>query len=317
MSRFSNPISRSIASLVLIAAAGAGLAVSSSHAQPTSSGLPSSVLITKMPTDAKEVSAAVVSAQPGEKITLRGRIALAKDAFDQSKSVFTLTDDAAAAGCCPKDGSLMESCKLGGDRKATIQVIDAAGKPISGGLDGRSGLKHGAEVFVVGTVASTNGKDSLVVNASGLHVPAVSVPLGLFTGEAAADAKNVSDARKTGGFKKGDKIVLRGVIGGSKEPFVTSRTMFTLMGNALKPCNANPDDKCASPWDYCCDPKSAITANSATIRVVDAKGNPLKTDLKGRAGLKELSDVVVVGTVAMADKNSLIVDASSLHVAKP
>lgn len=286
-------------------------------AKPTPEPLPSSVVLSEMPTDSKEVAAAIGSAKPGDRITLRGRIALAKDAFDASKSVFTLTDDAAAAGCCPKDGTLVDSCKLNGEQKATIQLVDASGQPKSGGLDGRNGLKHGAEVFVVGTVASTNGKDALVINATALHVPMVGLPLGVISKDAGPDAKDVSDVKKAGGLKKGDKVMIRGLIGGSKAPFVGGRAMFTLVGNAIKPCNAKPGDKCSSPWDYCCDPKSAITANSATIRVVDAQGNPLKLELKGRAGLRELSDVIVAGTVSMADKATLIVDATSVQVVAP
>ena len=99
-------------------------------------------------------------------------------------------------------------------------------------------------------------------------------PSGFFTSQVPAEARNVSDVKKAGALKKGDKVVLRGVIGGSKEPFVQNRAVFTLVGNGLKPCNANPEDTCATPWDYCCDPRSEVAAHSATIFVTDAKGNP-------------------------------------------
>lgn len=307
-----------VSALVAAACGWLAGAATPAFAQPKAAGspLPDSVALKAIPADAVEVAAAVPGAKAGDKLTLRGRIAMARDAFDPAKASFVLTDDASASSCCPKDGTLVETCKLDGTRRATVRIVDAAGQPLSGGLEGRAGLKHGAEVFVVGTVAASSEKDALVVNATGVHVPTVGIPLGLI-GAGIKDAKDVSDLKKAGGLKKGDRVVLRGLVGGSKSPFVSGRTMFTLVGNALHPCNASGDDHCKTPWDYCCDPKSVITANSATVRIVDGQGNPLKADLKGRAGIRELSEIVVSGKVLSADKGTLIVDAEMLEVAKP
>jgi hypothetical protein len=309
--------SRSLAGLLCAAAL---LCPATAHAQDgrkKSQPLPPSVEAAPMPAGALEIADAMKAAKVGQEIALRGRIAMAKDAFASDSAVFTLTDDAAAAGCCPKDGSLMETCKLPPAMKATIQIVDESGSPLKTGLDGKGGLRHGAEVFVVGQVASANGSDSLVVSARAIHVPRAGLPIGFFVRQAPQAAKDLSDARKSGQLKKGDTVELRGVIGGSRDPFVEGRAMFTLMGSGLKPCNANPDDKCAQPWDYCCETQDDIKANSATIRIPDDKGNPLRTDIKGRVGIKELSEVVVVGKVAMADKGVLLVDASSIYVVRP
>jgi hypothetical protein len=51
-----------------------------------------------------------------------------------------------------------------------------------------------------------------------------------------------------------------------------------------------------------------------TVQVVDAKGAPLRTDLKRRRGLKELSEVVVTGTVAVAGEKGVVVTAATMHV---
>jgi hypothetical protein len=285
------------------------------HAQGSSTKagepLPAKLSLPSIPANAVEVTDAVKAAQPGQTVTLHGRIAMAKDAFAAGGAGFTLSDDAAVAGCCPADGTLMDTCTFTGAAKAVVKVAGAGAK-----LEGKGGLRHGAEVFVVGKVDSSNGSDSLVVTATGIYVPEGSLPAGFFSKEVPADAKDLSAVRKAATLKKGDTVVLRGVIGGSRDPFVANRAMFTLMGSGLKPCNANPDDKCKTPWDYCCDPKSEIAAHSATIRVADAKGNPLRTDIKGRQGIKELTEVIVVGTVAVADKGVLIVNATRLHRVK-
>jgi hypothetical protein len=141
--------------------------------------------------------------------------------------------------------------------------------------------------------------------------------VGFFVREAPQSAKDLSEVKKTGALKKGDTVEIRGVIGGSKDPFVAGRAMFTLIGGALKPCSARPGDKCQTPWDYCCERQNDIKANSATIRVGDEKGNPPRTDFKGRMGIKELSEVAVVGTVAMADRGIVIIEATKMHVVRP
>ena len=86
------------------------------------------------------------------------------------------------------------------------------------------------------------------------------------------------------------------------------------MGRGLKSCNENPDDHCKMPWDYCCETKADILANSVTVQIADAKGQPLRTDMKGRRGLKELSEITVVGTVTVADSKAVVVNASLIQV---
>lgn len=142
------------------------------------------------------------------------------------------------------------------------------------------------------------------------------LPASLFAATAPEDARDVSEARKSK-INEGDIVTLRGVIGGSRQPFVPGRAVFTLMGSALKPCNEIPGDNCGTPWDYCCERRSDITANSATIRVVDAKGDPVRIDVKGQHGVKELSEVIVTGKVSAVESGVLVVDATSIHVVRP
>ena len=71
---------------------------------------------------------------------------------------------------------------------------------------------------------------------------------------------------------------------------------------------------CKTPWDYCCDPREVITANSAVIQLVGTDGQPLKAGLDGVRGLKPQATVTVVGTVAKAEGQNLVINASGLFV---
>ena len=141
------------------------------------------------------------------------------------------------------------------------------------------------------------------------------LPSGFFLTQEPTAAKTVEDAKKSA--KPGDPITLHGRIGGAKDPFVDGRAVFTLMGAGLKPCGAGsamPD--CKTPWDYCCDTSREIAEHSATIQVVDASGAPLRLSIKGRNGIRELSDLIVVGKVMQADGRLMIVNASGVFVKK-
>jgi hypothetical protein len=127
--------------------------------------------------------------------------------------------------------------------------------------------------------------------------------------DAPAGAKDIIDAKKT--LKFGDEVVLRGVVGGREKPFTDGRAQMMLMDATLKSCK-NMGDDCKTPWDYCCE--SDIPSKAATVQVVDADGKPIKADLRGFAGLKPFSEVVVKGKVAQAELNNLVVNATGVYV---
>jgi hypothetical protein len=140
------------------------------------------------------------------------------------------------------------------------------------------------------------------------------LPATLFLTAAPADARDVKAAKT--GLKVGDEVTLRGRIGGSSQPFVDGRAVLTIVDKALPACSDNPDDNCATPWDYCCESRADILANSATVQVVDQAGQPLKIGLENAQGLNPLREIVVVGKVAQRDDAGvLVVNATGLFVA--
>lgn len=305
-----------LAAVLAAGAAGLGaLTPSAAFAQVKSIADVKTLVKPELPAGAMEITVAMKAAKVGETITVRGNVAMSKDAFVEKRSMFTLVDESTRKGCCPPSDKLPDTaCDIPAEGRATVQIVDASGRPLRAGLNGEHGLKPGAEVFVTGKVETANGTDALVLTVVSMHVPKAPLSTGFFVDKQPENAKDVSEARKAGTIKVGDEVVLRGRVGGSKEPFVAGRAVFTLMGRGLKACNENPDDKCSKPWDYCCETKEDILANAVTVQVVDAKGQILRTDMKGRRGLKELSEMVVVGKVASADGKAVVVNATAVHV---
>jgi len=139
------------------------------------------------------------------------------------------------------------------------------------------------------------------------------LPTGFFLAGTPKEAVEVKDAKPNA--KVGDTVTIIGRIGGSREPFVDGRAIFTLVDTRLKACGEGAEeDGCKTPWDYCCEPRKELTANMATVRIVGADGQPLKYGLMNVQGLKPLARVTVVGTVAEAEGGVLVVNASGVHV---
>lgn len=166
------------------------------------------------------------------------------------------------------------------------------------------------------TLAAACDSKSDKAAPGGKQAAGIALPAGLFLSSPPTDAREVKAAK--GGAAQGKPVVLRGRVGGSEQPFSPGTAIFTLVDFALPACSDNPDDKCATPWDYCCERPEDIVAHAATVQVVDAAGKPLKVGLNGLGGLVPLSEVLVVGTVAQRDDGGVfIVNATGLFVVKP
>ena len=129
------------------------------------------------------------------------------------------------------------------------------------------------------------------------------------------DALTVTEARKNP--KPGIEVTISGKVMGKMDPFVDGRALLTLGDPAkLTTCDLIPGDSCETPWDVCCDDPDLIKESIATVQVVDDQGRPLKAGLKGLGGMKELSSLVIKGTVAEgSNADNLLINATGIHVA--
>ena len=141
------------------------------------------------------------------------------------------------------------------------------------------------------------------------------IPTGLFASLPVDDAVSVLDAKASA--KQGESVLVRGRIGGSGSPFVDGRAMFTIVDASVLACSDTPGDGCKTPWDYCCEQPAGIAKHAATVRVNGEDGSTIRASLKGQGGLRELSTVVVRGTVSQADGAVLVIDAEAISVEAP
>lgn len=117
----------------------------------------------------------------------------------------------------------------------------------------------------------------------------------------------------------GESITLRGKVGGKINPISDAVAILVLADEkAITSCDDMPGDACETPWDYCCEDSSKIAASTATIQVRNADGRVLRSSLRDVAGLKELSRLVIAGTVdESSTAEALIVNADKIHVEQP
>lgn len=139
------------------------------------------------------------------------------------------------------------------------------------------------------------------------------LPAGFFLESEPAEHAGVKECK--GAAKPGDRVSMHGRIGGSEEPFVAQRAIFTMMDLGVPSCADMGEDHCPTPWDYCCEPGESKLANGATVQVVGADGKPLRGGLKGVHGLTPGAEVCVVGTVAANESSgAMVVNARSVYV---
>lgn len=155
----------------------------------------------------------------------------------------------------------------------------------------------------------TGGRAPSAVAASTASIPAAS-----FTKNRPAEAKDLIAVKPTA--KVGDAVTFLARVGGRNEPFVAGTAVFVVADPSLESCELMGDeDHCPIPWDYCCEERNALTAGSATIRIVDGDGMPYPASAQGAGGLAPLRFVVVDGVVSdRNDEGLFVVDATRIWV---
>lgn len=135
------------------------------------------------------------------------------------------------------------------------------------------------------------------------------LPENLFVKEKPEQAVNVTTAKT---LKPGSPVTVFGRIMGRKKPFVEGYASF-IIGDEEKISVCT--DQCGFPWDCCCDDKVTRANATLSIQIVNENDKPIKTDLKGQGGLKELSIVVVEGVVDSSSTDAfMIVNANKIFV---
>jgi hypothetical protein len=128
--------------------------------------------------------------------------------------------------------------------------------------------------------------------------------------QAPADAVGVAAAKASAA--EGDEVVVRGRIGGRKDPMSADSPVFIIMDPAIPSCADNAGDGCPTPWDYCCETPESLAANTATVQLVDETGTPLVVD--ATASLEPLDEVIVTGTVGpRPEETVLTIRATGVH----
>lgn len=164
---------------------------------------------------------------------------------------------------------------------------------------------------------SCEKKETTATTAPTTAPAAPSAALSAVLAEApAGEVKAIHIVRTT--VKPGDEVTVSGKIMGNEKPFVDGRSAFILGDTeVLTACNEDPDDKCSTPWDNCCDSKEDKKRGIATIQVVDANGRVLKEPVEGIGGLANLAAVTVTGKVAEGSSaDLLIINAQAIQTGK-
>ena len=160
-------------------------------------------------------------------------------------------------------------------------------------------------------LAASCGGDAGGADQAG--TPTSSLPETYYLPSAPSGALDVAAARAAA--VSGEKLVVRGDVGGSTRPFVEGLAAFTLVDGALDSCEGDGMG-CETPWDYCCVDPAALRDGTLTVEFRGPQG-PLATGARGFHGLDHLSGVVVEGLAEVDERGNVTLVASGLHVARP
>jgi hypothetical protein len=132
--------------------------------------------------------------------------------------------------------------------------------------------------------------------------------------EKPAEAIKISDLRTK--HKAGETVTFSGQVIGAKEVLIDGLAVM-IMGDPtmMTTCNLLPGDGCVTPWDVCCDDKDVIRNNIVSVQVLDESGEPVKTGLRGLAGIKEMSDVIITGEIdKSSNEENMLINATGIFV---
>jgi hypothetical protein len=172
----------SLAAVAVVAGCDAREDQSTTSASSTTSAtagaaLPAGLVVTEAPAGAQEIAAVKKDAKDGDAIVIRGKVGGREEPIAKNRAIITLLDpavttcDTMPGDACktPWDACCEPSEKIAAN-SATVQVVDAGGRPLAASLEGVAGLKPLSNVTVSGIARRAAGSDVLIVEAKQIHV---------------------------------------------------------------------------------------------------------------------------------------------------
>ena len=126
---------------------------------------------------AQGVTAVKSGAKDGDTVVVAGKVGGSEEPLAKNRAMMTILDpsvttcDTMPGDTCktPWDACCETSDKIAAN-SATVQVVDASGKPLATTLENVAGLKPLSQVTVSGVARRAPGSDVLIVEAKQIHV---------------------------------------------------------------------------------------------------------------------------------------------------
>ena len=141
--------------------------------------VPGGLFLTAAPDGIKKIPDLKASAKEGDEVVIHGVIGGRGEPFGGGRAYFHVVDAShkrlcgTPTGPCPTCPRPWDFCCTATDKltelMATVQVVDAAGKPLVGTLEGQNGLKPLTRLIIKGKVVGVAEK-VLTIDATGLFL---------------------------------------------------------------------------------------------------------------------------------------------------
>ena len=165
-------------------------------------------------------------------------------------------------------------------------------------------------LLMVGALAGCGGSDNGEAKAGANAAP---VPAEVFLAAAPGNPSPIDQLKKDA--TEGDEVIVRVVVGGEDKPIVDTLASMTVVDVATPSCAANPEDSCATPWDYCCTPSEELARHKATVQALDKDGKPMKASFAAGDRIKPHDTLVIKGKIGpRPDPKVLVIHASGIYV---
>jgi hypothetical protein len=146
-------------------------------APAATASLPAGTIVADSPAGAQDLDAVKKSAKDGDAVVVNAWVGGADQPMAKNRAIMTVADKSLPS--CDK--TPMDTCKTPWDscceateirtaKTATVQVVDASGKPLAGTLENIAGLKPLSKVTVAGIARRPAGSDTLIIEAKSIHV---------------------------------------------------------------------------------------------------------------------------------------------------